>query len=58
MESSQLPLVAHRFQKPDIIPQCIDNFVDIAIAGSEGMDTIKIPKAKKQFFPQKLFQLD
>lgn len=58
MESSQLPLIAHRFQKPDIIPQCVDCFVDIAIAGSKGMDAIKIPKAKNQFFPQKLFQLD
>ena len=58
MESSQLPLIAHRFQKPDIVPQCVDCFVDIAIAGSKGMDAIKIPKAKNQFFPQKLFQLD
>ena len=52
------PLIAHRFQKPDIVPQCIDRFVDIAIAGSQGMGAIKIPKAKSQCFPQKLFQLD
>ena len=31
----------------DIVPQCIDRFVDIAIAGSKGMGAIKIPKAKR-----------
>lgn len=52
MESSQLPLIAHRFQEPDIVPQCVDCFVDIAIAGSKGMDAIKIPKAKISSFPK------
>lgn len=48
-ESSQPHLIAHRFQEPDIVPQCVDCFVDIAIAGSKGMDAIKIPKAKSAF---------